>query len=261
MENMRYYGQKPYKAALIHGGPGAPGEMAPMAAELSSERGILEPLLRAATVDGQIEELKNLLESAAHLPCVFVGFSWGAWLSFMAAAYYPRLARKLILIGSGPFEEKYAPDIQRTRINRLGPEDRSEVESLLNCLNQPRSGKKEKAFARLGELLSRADSYNPVPMADTGMEYHFSIFQSVWNEAEQMRRSGMLLELSRHIRCPVVAIHGDYDPHPAEGTEKPLRDALKNFQFHLLKNCGHRPWIEHQARDQFYRLLEQELDS
>jgi hypothetical protein len=30
MNNPRKYGSKPYKVAVIHGGPGAPGEMAPL---------------------------------------------------------------------------------------------------------------------------------------------------------------------------------------------------------------------------------------
>ena len=72
-------------------------------------------------------------------------------------------------------------------------------------------------------------------------------------------RNGELLALSEQITCPVVAIHGDYDPHPAEGIEKPLAAYLGNFRFILLKNCGHKPWGERQARDEFYRVLGKEL--
>ncbi len=50
MENLRKYGNPPFIAALIHGGPGSPGEMAPVARELSTGRGILEPLQTAATL-------------------------------------------------------------------------------------------------------------------------------------------------------------------------------------------------------------------
>jgi len=44
MQNFREYGKAPFKTAVIHGGPGGSGEMAPVARELSSTRGILEPL-------------------------------------------------------------------------------------------------------------------------------------------------------------------------------------------------------------------------
>jgi hypothetical protein len=48
MNNLRIYGTAPYRLAVIHGGPGAPGEMAPMARELSPNIGVLEPLLSMA---------------------------------------------------------------------------------------------------------------------------------------------------------------------------------------------------------------------
>ncbi len=44
MTNIRKYGNPPFSVAVIHGGPGAPGEMAPVARELSSRWGVLEPL-------------------------------------------------------------------------------------------------------------------------------------------------------------------------------------------------------------------------
>jgi pimeloyl-ACP methyl ester carboxylesterase len=58
----------------------------------------------------------------------------------------------------------------------------------------------------------------------------------------------------------VVAIHGDFDPHPAEGVKEPLAKAIENFRFILLKNCGHTPWIERDARERFYQLLAVELN-
>ncbi len=50
MKNLRKYGEAPFKVAVIHGGPGAPGEMAPVARELSSVSGVLEPLQTATTI-------------------------------------------------------------------------------------------------------------------------------------------------------------------------------------------------------------------
>jgi pimeloyl-ACP methyl ester carboxylesterase len=75
----------------------------------------------------------------------------------------------------------------------------------------------------------------------------------------ELRRNGTLVALGKQIQCPVVAIHGDYDPHPPEGIKKPLSAVLKNFRFILLKNCGHLPWIEKEAKDKFYGILKEEL--
>ncbi|MGB7054354.1 MAG: alpha/beta fold hydrolase, partial [bacterium] len=111
MESVRKYGKAPYDVAVVHGGPGAPGEMASVARELASEWGVLEPLQTAATLEGQVEELKDILDTHVDRPILLIGYSWGAWLSFIVAARYPSLVKKLILVSSGPFEAKYAVDI------------------------------------------------------------------------------------------------------------------------------------------------------
>lgn len=54
MKNLRIYGNAPFTVAVIHGGPGALGEMAPVAKELSHVWGTLEPLHTAKTIEGQI---------------------------------------------------------------------------------------------------------------------------------------------------------------------------------------------------------------
>lgn len=68
-----------------------------------------------------------------------------------------------------------------------------------------------------------------------------------------------MLELGKEIRCQVVAIHGDYDPHPFEGIREPLSRTLKDFRFILLEKCGHKPWIEGGAKERFYSLLRNEI--
>jgi len=259
VKNLRKYGKPPFSIAVIHGGPGAAGEMAPVARELKSNWGVLEPFQTENSINGQVQELKTILEENGVFPVILIGFSWGAWLSFIFAANYPAFLRKLILVGSGPFEEKYAVGIQKTRLNRLSQKDRKEAESLIRVLNDPAAEDKGKVFSRLGELFLRTDAYDPVTQESEAIDFRVDIFQRVWKEAEKLRRSGKLLQLGESIKCPVVAIHGDYDPHPAEGVQKPLSSVLKDFRFILLKNCGHNPWIEQKAREEFFRILREEL--
>ena len=259
MNNLRTYGKAPFQVAVIHGGPGAAGEMAPVARELATGGGVLEPLQTAASLEGQIEELKTVLEKNGGLPVTLIGFSWGAWLSFIFAADYPAIVKQLILIGSAPYEERYAASTQETRLNRLSEEDIAEVKSLIRVLDNPAAEDRNTAFARFGALFSKVDAYDPIVYESEVIDYQVDIFQSVWKDAAELRRSGQLLELAKRIECPVVAIHGDYDPHPVEGVQKPLSAILKNFRFILLKNCGHRPWIEREAREKFYEILKAEL--
>ena len=116
MENHRTYGSAPYTVAVVHGGPGAAGEMAPVARELARERGIIEPLQRAASLEGQVEELRVTLESTTVPPVVVIGYLWGAWLSYIVAARHPALVRKLLLVASGPFDERYVARLRETRL-------------------------------------------------------------------------------------------------------------------------------------------------
>ena len=122
------------------------------------------------------------------------------------------------------------------------------------------SGKPEAAdnnalLARLGRLVARADTFDPIHPDDEGFHCQYDIFRMVWDEASELRRTKILTQMAKTITCPVVAIHGDWDPHPAEGVNEPLARDLKNFRFVLLKKCGHRPWIERNASEEFYRVL------
>lgn len=259
MQNPRIYGNAPYQIAVIHGGPGAPGEMAPVARELATLRGVLEPLQTKTTIQGQLEELYAILEEHATLPLMLIGHSWGAMLGYLFAARYPTLVKKLIMVSSGVFGKNSAVNIMQTRLNRLSAAERVRLDELTGALVNPANTNKNAIFTQLGELIGKADDFDPLPHDKDELENQYEHYQSVWTEAVALRSSGELLEAGRNIRCPVVAIHGDYDPHPAEGISQPLSHVLKDFRFLLLKNCGHTPWYEREAREQFYELLRQEM--
>jgi len=257
MNNLRIYGNAPFNIALVHGGPGAPGEMAPLARELSSAMGVLEPLQTAGSIDGQVEELKDVLETHGNPPLILVGFSWGAWLSYILAAQYPSFVKNLILVSSPPFTEKYAAQIMETRLNHLNAEERKESLSLLSAIYS--GSAKGNSFARFGDLMDKADAFAPLPHDDKILPCSPEIYQQVWAEAGKMRSSGELLQLGEKIQCPVVAIHGDYDPHPAADVKEPLARVLKDFRFILLEKCGHHPWFERESNGNFYAELRREI--
>ena len=259
MKNLRIHGKAPYGVAVVHGGPGAAGEMAPVARELASEGGVLEPLQTTASLEGQVDELKTVLEQNGDLPVTLIGYSWGAWLCFLVAAHHPVIVKKLILVSSGGFEDAYGARTQQTRLQRLGPEERAEIQSISAVLDDPAASDKDEAFARFGALYANVDAFDLIAYEPDRVDYRPDIYQGVWRDAAEMRRSGRLLEAGKDIRCPVVAIHGDYDPHPAEGVREPLSSILKNFRFILLEKCGHMPWLERHAKDTFYRILKDEL--
>jgi pimeloyl-ACP methyl ester carboxylesterase len=264
MNNLRTYGEPPFRIAAIHGGPGAGGEMAPVARLLADRWGVLEPIQTATSLQGQVQELQAAIQEHGALPVTLVGYSWGAWLSTIVAARCPASVGKLILVGSGPYEHRYLAGIHQARLGRLDAAERAEFEALIGTLDDPAGKEKDAAFARLGALASKTDQYDPLPDEPGEPEQAIgasNAFHGVLQEAQEWRKSGKLLQLAARIRCPVVAIHGDHDPHPAEGVREPLSHVLADFRFHLLARCGHKPWIERHARDRFYAILRDELAS
>jgi pimeloyl-ACP methyl ester carboxylesterase len=259
VENPRIYGESPYGVTVIHGGPGARGGLTPVARKIAEYIGVLEPIQTTHTVNGQVDELHDILSNNADLPVTLIGFSWGAWLSFITAARYPEDVKKLILVGCGPFEQEYAARITMERINRLNEADRLKALELAKAVNEELEEKAGQLFG----LFHDVDVYERISMEkesdDETVGFDYDIFRSVWPEAERMRMSGVLLKLGEDIRCPVVAIHGDYDPHPAEGVREPLSRVLRDFRFILLEKCGHDPQIEKYARDRFYAILKEEI--
>lgn len=253
------WGPEPYTVAVIHGGPGAPGEMAPVARELSTITGVLEPFQTEKTLEGQVQELRQVLSQNGRTPLVLIGFSWGAFLSWILAARYPELVKKLVLVSSGPFEDAYAQGIIPTRLERLSPQERAEAQGLLDRLGDPGAAGKDATLAQLGVVLARSDTYDAAMVCDEGFHCQYEVFRGVWDEAAELRRKRHLIMLARKITCPVLAIHGDYDPHPAEGVREPLSRELADFRFVLLEKCGHRPWVERHASELFYKTLVAEI--
>ncbi len=258
MKGVRIYGKDPFIAALVHGGPGARGEMAPVARELSKNYGVIEPLQSLSPVKGLLHELSKAV--APYKPMVVIGHSWGAWLSFLFASEYPDYIRKLIMVGSAPFTEKYAPVIMRTRFDRLDEDSRYLLSKLQAELAVENTGRKSPAMDEFDRLIAKTDNFDPLPLEFNPVKFDPASYKKIWPEAEELRKKGSLLEAGRNIKCPVTAIHGDYDPHPADGVRIPLEGIISNFEFIELEKCGHTPWIEKYAREPFFQILKTEID-
>lgn len=262
MLNVRSCGDAPFRVAVVHGGPGAPGSVAAVARELARDGGTLEPLQTKTTLAGQIAELEEVLRQHGQPPVVLIGHSWGAWLAWLLTAQSPDLVKRLVLVGSGPFKMEYVSQINPNRYSRLSPAEQALYRDLLARLSDPATAGEPGLLDKLGELVEKADTYDPIPIATDEQDkltVDGAMYQSVWEEAAALRKSGELLRMAERITCPVLAIHGDVDPHPAAGVREPLMKALGDFRFVLLERCGHTPWKERHAADRFYSLLRQEL--
>ncbi len=244
------YGITNPNVVLVHGGPGAAGELAPLAACLAQQGyGVLEPWQTAATVEGQIAELHAMLMKLP-APVYLLGWSWGAWLALMVAARHPTNVCGLVLVGSGPFEEQYAKTIQSTRTARLSAKDRARLPQLFATMENL------EHLTQALAILDKCDTYDRDDTPQPHVTFDRAIHTNVWAEAAQLRANGALTEALEQLCCPVTAIHGDHDPHPAKGVRLPLMRAQPDAAFYLLERCGHKPWQEMHAKASFLSLLE-----
>ena len=256
---VRFHGGAPFRAAAVHGGPGAPGSAAGLAREMARWCGTLEPLQTENSIGKLIEELAGVLRQDGWPPMVLAGHSWGAWLAALTAERHPELISGLILIGCPPLEERFVPCIASRRRAMLSPEDRREFDRLVFALESGGGAPPDSMLLRkLGILAGKADSCSLLP-GDSTSQVNGTQYAAVWKEAAELRRSGDLLRRFRTLRIPVVLIQGEMDPHPAEGVTEPLRGSGVALRSHLLPECGHTPWRERFAAETFRRILAEEL--
>jgi pimeloyl-ACP methyl ester carboxylesterase len=259
MKNFRIYGKKPCRVVVVHGGPGAPGSIAPVARELSKDINVLEPFQSAHSVDGQVAELAAVLKEYGEIPIILIGWSWGAILSCITTVHFPALVKKLILVGTPPLKIENDYDLSHVWLSRLSEEERIEYITLGNFTWNGVKEDKSVSMERLFRLIAKADSYLSIPLKNDVLEYQLDINIAVGMELRKMMASGELVRLGKEVTCPVVAIHGDYDPRPAGMVRKTLAGTIKDLKFILLGKCGHTPWMEKYARDKFFEILKEEI--
>jgi pimeloyl-ACP methyl ester carboxylesterase len=257
MKNYRAYGHEPYKIVMVHGGPGALGDLGYVADKISSSFGVIEALQTKTTIAELIDEIIEIIDSQCSVPVTLVGHSWGAWLAYLMVAERSDLVSKLVLIGSGPFESDYAKQIESTRLARLDKEQCRLLEDLTREFYSKVTNDKDRLLAEIGSIIENADTYSPNNVDDGSYRIKIvgDMFSGVWNEAEKLRSSGVLLDLASKLNCEVLVIHGEYDPHPVAGVIEPLKNRVEDFESVILAKCGHSPWKESFAHDKFFRTL------
>ncbi len=259
MERFRRYGEGPYEIAVIHGGPGAPGDAAKLARDISEDYGVIEPLLSSESIKGQVEELKSIFEENCYRPIDLIGHSAGAWLGLIFSSKHPDYVKKLFLISCGPLKSEYESSIMDKRLKRLNSKEKDELYEVFEALSEQTGFNDENITRKLDRLMEKTDSYDMIEHENEVIGFQPEVHKKVLDEFLELREKGKLIEHVKSLECPLTVIHGDYDPHPYEGVKEPLSDELSNFNFFLLQKCGHYPWYEKHAKNRFYKILKDEL--
>jgi len=209
---------------VLHGGPGAPGSAGALADLIADPARVLEPWQRATSVSGHVEDVRSFIDAQCDAAPVLVGHSWGAMLALVFAAAHPRDVLGVCLVGSGTF------DLQSRAVFELalGTESDAMVDRIYNVDPLPEDARDATVF-------------------DEHAHEHS------WNDMLRLQGDGTYPASFSAIAVPVLMLHGAADPHPGRMIRDSLLPFLPQLEYRELDRCGHYPWRERDARDDFVR--------
>jgi len=259
---VRSYGQSGPLVILLHGGPGAPGYMAPVARGLADRFRVLEPFQRGSggeplTVARHVADLRELIESdgAGERPAL-VGSSWGAMLALAFAAAHPDLAGPLVLVGCGTFDIGARRRMQQIMEARMSPELRERLARLADEHADPDLELRARATLIL-PLYSCDLASEDQELADCDARAH----DETWHDMLRLEREGVVPAAFSAIRGPAIMLHGAVDPHPGRMILASLKPHIPQLEYREWERCGHYPWLEKAAREIFFAELKEWLDA
>ena len=252
----REYGTFGPEVVLLHGGPGAPGYMAPVARELADSFRILEPFQRGSgneplTIARHVTDLFELVSSrCGGRPPAIVGHSWGAMLALAFAAAHPDSIACLVLVGCGTFDPAARQRLEVTRKECTN----NELRRRMAALAEEFTDADERLLAQ-GRLIRQVDSYDLLPAQDETERCDSRAHEETWKDMMRLQAAGVYPSAFARIRSPVIMMHGVVDPHPGRLIHAGLAPFLPQLEYREWEQCGHYPWLEREVRDAFHATL------
>jgi pimeloyl-ACP methyl ester carboxylesterase len=249
---------------VLHGGPAAAGEAAPIARGLSGTFRVLEPWQRGSgaaplSVAVHVADLFALVRSRCDPPRpALVGESWGAMLALAYAAAHPAAAGPLVLVGCGTFDPVARARMRAILEERTDSALRQQLARLPVEIRDP-----EERLRRQYELTEHLYLYDPLAEEDgpaRGEPLDVRAHIETWNDMLRLQREGIYPAAFAAIRSPVLMLHGAYDPHPGAMIRASLEPFLPQLEYREWRRCGHSPWREKAVRAEFFRTLRDWLE-
>ncbi|WP_199619527.1 alpha/beta fold hydrolase [Paenibacillus alkalitolerans] len=261
MNEYNVYGRKEVSLVLVHGGPGARGSLKDLAVMLSKDLGILEINQSKLSIKELIEDMNKYITKTCKNKVALLGHSWGAWLVCLYAHNYPDKVEKIILVGSGSFDTRYVKEFSDRRLSRLSKDEKSEYDLLMKDFISNDLSNKDEVMFKFGKLMAKIDTYEFVGNEySTIGEASFQMFNSIWNEASNLRKTGELMNIMKEIDVPIHVIHGDYDSHEIKGVLEPFEEYGIQCTYDVIKRCGHYPWREKYGKNEFLDIIIKEVN-
>ena len=259
---VRNYGDSGWPVVLLHGGPGTPGYMAPVARELSDSFRVFEPLQRTSddgplSMQRHVDDLGDVIASCCpDISPVLIGHSWGAMLALAYSACFPDTVHGIVLVGCGTFDAASRVALQTTLKQRTTAGLNQKLRRVTRGVTDP-----DVRLCVLARLLEPLYTYDPLPAEDETEDYDSRGQEQTWNDMLRLQGEGVYPQAFGAIQSPVLMLHGSWDPHPGRMTFHTLSAYMPQLRYVELRDCGHYPWRERLAGAEFYSRLRRWLNS
>jgi pimeloyl-ACP methyl ester carboxylesterase len=254
--HVRRYGDRGPFVLVLHGGPAAPGYMKPVAEALAEHFRVLEPFQRGSggeplTVARHVQDLHDVIEvyCGGEKP-LLVGQSWGAMLALAWAAEHSDTPKALVLVGCGTFDAASRTRMNELREQRMDDPLRRRMEHLPQQYLNP-----DVRLAVMGGLYQQLDSVDLIEVKNHLHRCDAAAHAQTWADAVRLQNEGLYPKAFAAIRCPVLMLHGNDDPHPGAMIRDALTPHLPQLEYVSWPRCGHYPWLEKAAHGDFSTTL------
>lgn len=251
----REYGAPGRTVIVLHGGPGAPGSAAALARGLADEFRVLEPFQRRAggaplTVARHVEDLRALVAECGDPRPALVGHSWGAMLALAYAAAHPGTLSSLALVGCGTFDLASRAEFRARLEARMDADFKRRLAALDQAIPDP-----DARLAAKGALLGALYDVDPLEADGDSIPADAQGGEETWQDMLRLQAEGIYPAAFAAIDAPALMLHGDDDPHPGRMIHASLRQWMPQIEYLGWARCGHSPWLERGAREEFFRAL------
>jgi pimeloyl-ACP methyl ester carboxylesterase len=230
--------------------------MAQVARALADSFRVLEPFQSglATTVAEHVADLHNVVESCTESGApALVGHSWGAMLSLAYAAAYPGSVGPIVLVCSGTFDLASRERLSANMASRMDSEMRNRFE-LAQQMTDPNQRLRE-----LGSLTMELYSFDLASNDQEIDESEPGSNRETWEDMVRLQGEGVYPAAFAAIKSPVLMLHGAVDPHPGEMIRASLAPYIPQLEYREWERCGHYPWLEKYAREEFFAVMREWL--
>ena len=243
---------------VIHGGPGLSHDyLLPQMAKLAETNLVIfydqrgcglstgEINAESIQIESFVDDLEAIRKYFGYEKISILGHSWGGFLAMKYAIAHPEFVNKLILLNSAPASfDEYSLFLQEA--GRRMESYRNEIKWIIETPEFVKG--EESTTQKYYQTIFGRYFYDPEKVKLLNLQMKPSAFlngSKVYGIFSQnlLGKPFNLHEQLKKLDITTLIIHGDSDPVPPCTAQK-LHESIQGSKYHIIKNCGHFPYVE-----------------